>query len=71
MAAPHYTSPLSLHDLLRESFTLFTIFFCREGPRSRRYVRKAAMRLIVQPYDEDERDDYYFCHFPSNGEPVE
>jgi hypothetical protein len=28
------------------------------------------MRLIVQPYDEDE-DDYYFCPFPSNGAPLE
>jgi hypothetical protein len=26
-------------------------------PRSRRYGRTAAMRLIVQPYDEDE--DYF------------
>jgi hypothetical protein len=29
-----------------------------EGPRSRRYGRTAAMRLIVQPDDEDE-DDYF------------
>jgi hypothetical protein len=36
--------------------------------RSRRYGRTAAMRLIVQPYDEDEDDD---CPFPSNGAPVE
>jgi hypothetical protein len=28
------------------------------------------MRLIVQPYDEDEDDDF-FCPFPSNGAPVE
>jgi hypothetical protein len=34
-----------------------------EGPRSRRYGRTAAMRLIVQPYDEDEDDDYYFLSF--------
>jgi hypothetical protein len=40
-----------------------------EGPRSRRYGRTAAMRRIVQPYDEDEDD--FFCPFPSNGAPVE
>jgi hypothetical protein len=45
-------------------------FFCGEGPRSRRYGRTAAMRLIAQPYDEDEDDDY-FCPFPSNGAWVE
>jgi hypothetical protein len=33
--------------------------FSGEGPRSRRYGRTAAMRLIVQPYDEDEEDDYF------------
>jgi hypothetical protein len=32
-------------------------FFSGEGPRSRRYGRTAALRLIVQPYDED--DDYF------------
>jgi hypothetical protein len=37
-------------------------FFNGEGPRSRRYERTAAMRLVVQPYDEDE-DDYYFLSF--------
>jgi hypothetical protein len=30
-----------------------------EGPRSRRYGRTAAMRLIVQPNDEDEDHDYF------------
>jgi hypothetical protein len=30
-----------------------------EGPSSRRYGRTAAMRLIVQPCDEDEDDDYF------------
>jgi hypothetical protein len=34
-------------------------FFSGEGPRSRRYGRTAAMRLIVQPCDEDEDDDYF------------
>jgi hypothetical protein len=44
--------------------------FSGEGPRSRRHRRTAAMRLIVQPYDEDD-DDYYFFPFPSNGALVE
>jgi hypothetical protein len=38
-------------------------FFSGEGPRSRSYGRTAAMRLIVQPYDEDEDDDDYFLSF--------
>jgi hypothetical protein len=38
-------------------------FFSGEGPRSRRYGRTAAMRLIVQPCDEDEDDDYFFVLF--------
>jgi hypothetical protein len=49
-------------------------FFSSEGPRSRRYGRTAALRLIVQPCDEgddDDDDDYYFFPFPSNGAPVE
>jgi hypothetical protein len=37
-------------------------FLSGEGPRSRRYGRTAALRLTVQPYDEDE-DDYYFLSF--------
>jgi hypothetical protein len=35
------------------------IFFSGEGPRSRRYGRTAALRFIVQAYDEDEDDDYF------------
>jgi hypothetical protein len=38
-------------------------FFCflREEPRSRSYGRTAALRLIVQPCDEDdEKDDQFF-----------
>jgi hypothetical protein len=42
-------------------------FFCGEGPRSRSYGRTAALRLIVQPCDED----YSFLVFPCNGAPVE
>ena len=39
------------------------IFFCGEGPRSRSYRRTAALRLIVQPCDEDEQKDHFFFHF--------
>jgi hypothetical protein len=35
------------------------MFFSGEGPRSRGYGRTAAMRLTVQPHDEDEDDDYF------------
>jgi hypothetical protein len=38
---------------------LHHFFFSGEGPRSRSYGRTAAMRLIVQLYDEDEDDDYF------------
>jgi hypothetical protein len=34
-------------------------FFGGEGPRSRRYGRTAALRLLVQPCDEDD-DDYFW-----------
>jgi hypothetical protein len=39
------------------------VSFSGEGPRSRRYGRPVAMRLIVQPCDEDDDDDYYFLSF--------
>jgi hypothetical protein len=46
--------------------------FCGEGPRSRSYGRTAALRLIVQPCDEDEeKDDQFFFIFTSNVAPVE
>jgi hypothetical protein len=38
-------------------------FLSDEGPRSRCYGCTTALRLIVQPYDEDEEDDYYFLSF--------
>ena len=38
----------------------FFIFLVGEGPRSRCYGRTAALRLIVQPCDEDEDDDEQF-----------
>jgi hypothetical protein len=34
-----------------------------EGPRSRSYRRTAAIRLIVQPCDEDEEKDDLFLFF--------
>jgi hypothetical protein len=47
-----------MHFLFLLFFFLF--FFSGEGPRSRRYGRTAAMRLIVQLCDED---GYYFLSF--------
>jgi hypothetical protein len=44
---------------------LSLVFFVR--PRSRCYGRNAALRLIVQPCDDD---DFFFV-FPCNGAPVE
>jgi hypothetical protein len=46
-------------------------FFGDEGPRSRRYRRTAALRLIVQPCDEDEEKVDKFSIFRSNGATVE
>jgi hypothetical protein len=40
-----------------------TVFFSGEAPRSRRYGRTAALRLIVQPCDEGDNDDDYFLSF--------
>jgi hypothetical protein len=34
-------------------------FFSGEGPRTRCYRHTVAMSLIVQPYDEDEDNDYF------------
>jgi hypothetical protein len=46
---------------LKSRHLVFRAFFFLvvKGPRSRCYGRTAAMRLIVQPYDEDEDDDYF------------
>jgi hypothetical protein len=46
-------------DLLDGSF----FFFSGERPRSRRYGRTAALRLLVQPSYEDGGDDYYLLSF--------
>jgi hypothetical protein len=35
-------------------------FFCGEGPRSRYYGRTATLRLLVQPFDEDDEKDEQF-----------
>ena len=40
--------------LLIMTDALLPTFFCGEGPRSRCYKRTAALRLIVQPCDEDD-----------------
>jgi hypothetical protein len=39
------------------------IFFSGEGTCSRRYGHTAALRLLVQPYDKEDDDDYYFLSF--------
>jgi hypothetical protein len=52
-------------------YYIYITFIC-EGPRGRCYGRNAALRLIVQPCDEDEEKyDQFFSFFPSNGAPVE
>jgi hypothetical protein len=43
--------------------SLFSIFLCGEGPRSRIYGSIAALRLIVQPCDEYEEKDNFFLFF--------
>jgi hypothetical protein len=54
---------------LSNTHTFHYYFLFIEGPRSRCYGRTAALRLIVQPGDED--DDEVFSVFTSNGAPVE
>jgi hypothetical protein len=50
----------------------YFLFFFGEEPRSKRYGRTAALRLIVQPCDEDKKkDDKLFFIFPSNEAPME
>jgi hypothetical protein len=52
-----------LQEELSVTVPLGLQFFSGEGPRSRRYGRTAALRLIVQPCDEHDADDYYFLSF--------
>jgi hypothetical protein len=49
----------TIYKNLSSLFFLFGI----EGPRSRSYGRTAALRLIVQPCDENEEKDDQFFHF--------
>jgi hypothetical protein len=68
----YFITPLRAPMFMRKTvfLSVFVSFF--ERPRSRRYGRTAALRLIVQPCDEDEeKDDQFFLIFPSNGTPVE
>jgi hypothetical protein len=46
------------------------LFLCDERPCSRRYGHTVALRLLLQPCDEDD-DYYYFCPFASDRAPVE
>jgi hypothetical protein len=59
----HMKTVRALRSCLRSILMLSShlrIFLSGEGPRSRRYGRTAALRLIVQPCDEDDDDDDYF-----------
>jgi hypothetical protein len=47
-------------DLLGDTSNLF--FLRGEGPRSRCYGRTTALMLFVQPYDDDE-DEQFFTKF--------
>jgi hypothetical protein len=43
---------------------MIVIYFYGKGPRSGSYGRTAALRLFVQPCDEDEeKGDQFFFHF--------
>jgi hypothetical protein len=46
-------------------------FLYGEGSRSRCYGRTTALRLFVQPYDEDEDEQFLLPSFTINGAPVE
>jgi hypothetical protein len=66
-----YKSDVIFRSTHQSNYTLFSLLFCGEGPRSRYYGRTAALRLLVQPCDEDEEKDDKFFIFPSNVTPVE
>jgi hypothetical protein len=55
-------------ELGQDRFFTHLFFLFVEGPRSRCYGRTAALKLIVQPYEED---DEVFLLFHFNGAPVE
>jgi hypothetical protein len=50
---------------------LLKVFLHGEGPRSRCYGRTTALRFFVQPYDEDEDEQFFLPSFTSNGAQVE
>ena len=61
-----------LRRVCLENVIAALFFFCGEGPRSRCYGPTAALRLIVQPCDEDEeKEDQFFLICPSNWATVE
>jgi hypothetical protein len=49
------------------------LFLHGEGPRSRCYGGTTALRIFLQPCDEDEDKDeqFFLASFTSNGAPVE
>jgi hypothetical protein len=51
------------HDCAALCFLQTFLFLCGEVPRSRSYGRTAALRLLVQPCDEDERKMISFSFF--------
>jgi hypothetical protein len=42
-----------------------------KGPAADATERTTALRLFVQPYDEDEDEQFFLPGFTSNGAPVE
>jgi hypothetical protein len=47
-----------------------SFFLHGEEPRSRCYGRTAALKLFVQPCDEDEDEQFFLPSFTINGAPV-
>jgi hypothetical protein len=58
-------------NLRFEEAFLRHFFLHGKGPRSRYYGRTTALRLLVQPYDEDEDEQFFLPSFTSNGAPGE
>jgi hypothetical protein len=57
------SNPLKKSTVTFFYFLFIIIFFLHgEGPRSRCYGHTTALRLFVQPYDEDE-DEQFFTKF--------
>jgi hypothetical protein len=51
------------------SLPFVTFFLGVKAPAADATDAPQALRLSVQPCDEDEDDDDYFCPFPTNGAP--